>query len=325
MLKRFIPLAAALLTLLPSCASPQYSNRAEAIAAQLHDPDSKYVVVVCHRGDWRNWPENSIPAIESIIAMGADMMELDLKMTSDSVLVLSHDATVLRCTNFGKVFKDEPGKSPKVSDLTYAEIQRLSLIRTHGAAAIDTLRMPTLEEALLCCKDRICVNVDQGYQYYDQVLEITERLGVTDQILIKGKRPIEVVSAHEAAYEHNMMYMPIVDIQKPAGRKLFASYIDGGVVPLAYEVCWQDNSDGAFDEACAKIKAQGSKIWVNTIWAQLCGGDGNDDDAAFQAADPSEVYGQYISRGVSIIQTDRPELLISYLAKTGHHRAVRAL
>ena len=54
-------------------------------------------------------------------------------------------------------------------------------------------------------------------RYYDQVLAITEELGVTDQILIKGKKPIEVVAEHEAKYAHNMMYMPIVDVQKEKG------------------------------------------------------------------------------------------------------------
>lgn len=296
----------------------KYANRAEAIAAQIHDPNSKYVVVTCHRGDWRNFPENSIPAIESIIRMGADIMELDLKMTADSVLVLSHDATVSRCTNFSSVFKNEPGKSAKVKDLTLEEIKKLGLKRAHNVV-IDTLRMPTLREALLCCKDRICVNVDQGYEFYDQVLELTEELGVTDQILIKGKKSIEVVAAHEAAYEHNMMYMPIVDIQRPAGIALFNSYLEQGVVPLAYEVCWQNNDDGAFDDACRKILDQGSKIWVNTIWASLCGGYGNDDDAAFVAKDPGEVYQQYLDKGVSMIQTDRPELLINWLTKKGRH------
>ena len=304
---------------LASCqeGAPQYANRAEAIAAQIHDPHSKYVVVTCHRGDWRNFPENSIPAIESIIRMGADIMELDLKMTKDSVLVLSHDGTVTRCTNFSSVFKGEPGKSARVSDLTLEEIKRLSLKRAHNVA-IDTLHMPTLREALLCCKDRICVNVDQGYEFYDEVLAITEELGVTDQILIKGKKPIEVVAAHEAAYEHNMMYMPIVDIQRPKGIELFNSYLEQGVVPLAYEVCWQTN-DGAFEDACKKILDQGSKIWVNTIWASLCGGYGNDDDAAYVAADPGDVYQQYLDKGVSMIQTDRPELLIGWLKSKGRH------
>ena len=216
-----------------SCAkAPRYANRADAIVAQIHDPSSRYVVVTVHRGDWRNFPENSIPAIESIIRMGADIMELDLKMTADSVLILSHDADVLRCTNFSSVFRDQPGKSARVKDLTLEEIKSLSLKRAHNVE-IDTLHIPTLREALLCCKDRICVNVDQGYEYYDQVLAVTEELGVTDQILIKGKKSIETVAAHEAAYEHNMMYMPIVDIQKPAGMALFNSYMEQQVVPLA--------------------------------------------------------------------------------------------
>lgn len=298
--------------------APQYANRAEMIVAQIHDPNSQYVVVACHRGDWRNFPENSIPAIESIIRMGADMMELDLKMTKDSVLVLSHDHDVLRCTNFRKVFKDQPDKSPLVKDLTYDEIRQLRLCRAHGVAT-DTIMMPTLRQALQCCKDRICVNVDQGYEYYDQVLAITEELGVTDQILIKGKKSIETVAEHESHYEHNMMYMPIVDIQKAKGKALFESYMEQNVVPLAYEVCWGSNDDGAFDEACRRIIAQGSKVWVNTIWASLCGGIGNDDDAAYIAGDPAEVYDQYLEKGVSMMQTDRPEQLVNYLRSKGRH------
>lgn len=299
-------------------ASKQTFNRAEAIAAQIHNPDSKYVVVAVHRGDWRNYPENSIPAIESVIRMGADIVEIDVHMTADSVLVLCHDGDVLRTTNFSKVFKDEPGKSARISNLTLDEIKRLSLKRAHGVA-IDTLRMPTLEEALMCTKDRICVNIDKGYDYYDAALKITEKLGVTDQVLIKGKKPIEVVAEHEAPYPHKMMYMPVVDIQKPSGKKLFGSYLEQGVVPLAYEVCWQNNDDAAFEDACEAIIAQGSKVWVNTIWASLCGGDGNDDDAAFQEEDPGKVYRQYIDAGVSMFQTDRPELIIGWLTKIGRH------
>ena len=89
-------------------------------------------------------------------------------------------------------------------------------------------------------------------------------------------------------------------------------------VPLAYEVCWQ-SEDGTFDKVCQEIIAQGSKIWVNTIWASLCGGIGNDDDAAFISGDPDKVYSRYLDKGVSMIQTDRPELLIGYLTKAGRH------
>lgn len=296
------------LTSLFACQNaPTYQNRAEAIVEHIHNPKSDYVVVVCHRGDWRNHPENSALAIESIIKTGADMMELDLKMTKDSVLVLSHDKTLDRCTN---------GKG-LVSDYTYEEIKALKLKRAHGVA-IDTARMLTLEQALMICKDRICVNIDQGYQFYDQILEISERLGVTNQLLIKGKRPIDEVAAHESKYEHNMMYMPIVDVQKPKGIELYNSYMERNVVPLAYEVCWQ-TEDGTFERVCKEIIEQGSKVWVNTIWASLCGGDGNDDDAAFMAEDPGDVYQRYLDNGVTMIQTDRPELIVNYLTKQGRH------
>lgn len=285
----------------------EFANRAEAIAAQIHNPDSKYVIVACHRGDWRNFPENSAMAIESVIKMGADIMELDLKMTKDSVLVLSHDSTIDRCTT---------GKG-KVSDYTYEELMQFNLKRAHGVKS-DTTHILTLEQALAICKDRICVNVDQGYEFYDKVLEITERLGTTDQVLIKGKRPVDEVAAHEARYSHNLMYMPIIDIQKDRGVELFNSYLEQGVVPLAYEVCWQ-REDGTLQDACARIRAQGSKIWVNTIWASLCGGAGNDDDAAYISGNPGSVYKRYLDLGVSMIQTDRPELLIGYLEKQGRH------
>ena len=286
-------------------AAPQYANRAEMIAAQIHNPNSKYVVVACHRGDWRNYPENSIPAIESIIRMGADIMELDLKLTKDSVLVLSHDWTIDRCTT---------GKG-RVSDYTLDELKQFRLRRAHGVAT-DSLHICTLREALECCKDRICVNVDQGYEYYDMVLAITEELGVTDQILIKGKHSVASVAEKMAAHEHNMMYMPIIDIQKEQGQKLFQEYLDTKTVPLAYEVCWKKLTPEVSD-CFKKVVESGSKLWVNTIWGSLCGY--LDDDKALVCGDPAEVYDQVIALGASMIQTDRPEQLLDYLRKKGLH------
>lgn len=286
-------------------AAPQYANRAEMIAAQIHNPNSKYVVVACHRGDWRNYPENSIPAIESIIRMGADIMELDLKLTKDSVLVLSHDWTIDRCTT---------GKG-RVSDYTLDELKQFRLRRAHGVAT-DSLHICTLREALECCKDRICVNVDQGYEYYDMVLAITEELGVTDQILIKGKHSVASVAEKMAAHEHNMMYMPIIDIQKEQGQKLFQEYMDTKTVPLAYEVCWKKLTPEVSD-CFKKVVESGSKLWVNTIWGSLCGY--LDDDKALDCGDPAEVYDQVMALGASMIQTDRPEQLLNYLRKKGLH------
>lgn len=282
---------------------PEVGPRAAAIVNELHRPASDRVLVISHRGDWRNWPENSLPAIESVIDMGVDIMELDLKLTSDSVLVLCHDRTIDRTTS---------GKGA-VSEITYDSIRRCVLKTGHGIKT--TYRMPTLREALAVCKDRIVVNIDQGYEYYDLALSITEELGMTDQVLIKGKRPTEVVSQKFGEYERNMMYMPIIDIQKPQGQALFADYQEKGIVPLAYEVCWSEYTPDV--EACMdRVISGGSKLWVNSLWPSLCGG--LCDDAAYTTTCEA-IYGKLLDMGATLIQTDRPELLLDYLRSKGLH------
>ena len=129
--------AVLLMTVLSCASGPRYATRAEKIMAEMYNPESDYVIVACHRGDWRNYPENSLPAIESVIRMGVDMMELDLKMTKDSVLVLCHDWTLDRTTT---------GHGP-VSDYTYEELLQFDLKRGHGIA-IPGLKIPTLRQAL---------------------------------------------------------------------------------------------------------------------------------------------------------------------------------
>lgn len=286
--------------LLASCASePQYSTRAEKLLAEINDPTSDYVMVIAHRGDWRNYAENSIPAIESVIRMGVDIVEIDLKMTKDSVLVLAHDGDIDRLMN----------GTGWLGDYTLAELKEFRLKRAHGITT-DSLRIATLEEALTVCKDRILVNLDHSWNYYDEAIKVAEKLGVTDQILMKGQRSIAEVEAKLASHTNRFMYMPIVT----PGNDLFKSYQKLGIdTQIAYEVCWGKTTPEVVD--CIKtIVDGGSKVWVNTIWGSLCGY--LDDDAALEKG-VDEIYGKVVDMGVTMIQTDRPELLIDYLESRG--------
>jgi len=270
----------------------------------LHDPKSKQVLVVCHRGDWRNYPENSIPAIESVIKMGADMVEIDIQLTKDSVLVLSHDRTINRCTT---------GKG-NINEMTYEEIQQYYLKTAHNVRSSLDLKMPTLEEALAVCKDRITVNLDKGYDYYDLVVEITEKLGVTDQVLIKGSKPVAEVQAKMAEHKNNLLYMPVITPTNEKHKPLFEDYL-AEKPQLAYEICF-DEMNAEVESAVKRVLDSGSKLWVNTLWNSLCGGWS--DDVAFETS-AAEVYGKVVDMGTTIIQTDRPEMLIEYLRSRGLH------
>ena len=97
---------------------------------------------------------------------------------------------------------------------------------------------------------------------------------------------------------------------------LFREYVESGTAPMAFEVCWQKPGE-ELDYCVEEIRKMGSRIWVNTLWPSLCGGFGNDDDAAL--TDPAVVYGRHIQAGASMIQTDRPELLLNYLRSIGRH------
>ncbi len=291
-----------LAVVLAACSSePQYATRAEKLLAEINDPTSDYVMVISHRGDWRNYPENSIPAIESVIRMGVDIVEIDLKMTKDSVLVLSHDGDIDRCMN----------GSGWLGDYTLAELKEMKLKRAHGITT-DSLRIATLEEALTVCKDRILVNLDHAWGYYDAALAVAEKVGCVDQILMKGSKPLAEVEAKMAGHERNFMYMPIVN----PGNDLFKSYQELGIdTQIAYEVCWRKTTPEV-KECMKTIVDGGSKVWANTIWGSLCGY--LDDDAALEKG-VEYIYDQVLDMGVTMIQTDRPELLIDYLKSKGRH------
>ncbi len=72
-------------------------------------------LVIAHRGGAGLWPENTLYAFEHAKALGVDCLELDVRSTSDGVLVVMHDATVERTT-------DGTGR---VADMTLAELKGL--------------------------------------------------------------------------------------------------------------------------------------------------------------------------------------------------------
>ena len=178
-MKKLLILLSGLLLLQTSCSHTESApgTRAERVVSEIHNPASKKVLVACHRGDWRNWPENSLAAIESVIGMGADIVEIDLALTSDSVLVVCHDRTLNRTTT---------GKG-LIAEIPYDSIQRCFLKSGHGVATSH--RMPTLREALELCKDRIVVNIDKGYQTMTSCSASPRNSGSPDSSSSKAKAP----------------------------------------------------------------------------------------------------------------------------------------
>ena len=278
-------------------------NRAEKLRENLfHNP--KYVTVVAHRGDWRNHPENSLPAFQSCIEMGVDMIEIDLQRTKDGELILMHDRTVDRCTN---------GKG-KISEMTYDEIQRLRL-RPQHSASITRNHIPTLEEVLNLCKGTILINIDKGYDYFQQVYELMEKTGTTNQVIIKSGHSLEKIRKENGTVLSKVIYMPIVNLNSEDAEARIDEFIT--IHPVAVECCI-DKYNQNVERLLQKLRDAGIKIWINSIWASLC--DGHDDDRAVELGEPNESWGWILDRGATLIQSDRPRELLQYLKKNKRHK-----
>ena len=286
-------------------------TRAQKILSELNNPKSNYVFVAAHRGDWRNFPENSLEGYASAIKMGVDIVEIDLRRTLDGELIICHDQTVNRTTS---------GKG-KVSELTLSQIRELCLRTGHGIK-MKKYKVPTLDEVLDLCKDRILINIDKGYDYYDEIMPKLKKRNMVNQVIIKAKVQPEDVIQKFSAYKENMLYMPIIDYVKSKWQvsgPLFESYLNGKCPLIAYEICW--NSTLADEgKIFKKVLRSGARLWVNTLWNSLCGGEENgfEDDRALYGNEDS-VYGHLLQMGASMIQTDRPEMLIKYLESKGRH------
>ena len=75
-----------------------------------------------HRGVSKLMPENTLPAFGAALALGADEIEFDIRMTGDRKLVVSHDMNLERIS-------DGHGN---VGDYTLEELKQLNVGLEHG-------------------------------------------------------------------------------------------------------------------------------------------------------------------------------------------------
>ncbi len=277
-------------------------NHVEQIREKLINCDSSSVIVVAHRGDWRNFPENSLEAIDNAIKMGVDSVELDVKRTKDGELILMHDRTLDRTTT---------GKG-LVSENTLSDIRKLNL--RNGCNIRTIHKVPTLEEALLHAKGKIMINLDQADLYFDQIYELMKKTGTTKQIIMKGRKPVAEVKKQFGSYLEDVIYMPIVDLDVAGAEKQIEAFIKD-MSPVAFELLFVKDTNLIPKKLATTLNGR-SLIWYNTLWDTMAGG--HDDDMSLQ--NPDSGYGYLIDTlGCRIIQTDRPAYLLDYLRKRKLH------
>lgn len=114
------------------------------------------ILVMAHRGGRGHAPENTMVAFRQAVALGVDVLELDIHSTADGVLVVIHDDTVERTTD---------GQGP-VHGYTLAELTQLDAGYHWSADGGKThpfrgqgITIPTLQE-LFTAFPEMRMNID---------------------------------------------------------------------------------------------------------------------------------------------------------------------
>jgi glycerophosphoryl diester phosphodiesterase len=247
---------------------------------------SKDNILVCaHRSFHTNAPENSIKSVKDAVEAGIDIIEIDVRTTKDSIMVLMHDKDIDRITT---------GKG-LIKNYTFSELQQFNL-KIKDSVTED--KIPLLEDVLKIAKGKLIVNLDLKAVNYKQLY----------QTLKKYNMEKEVISYTGTLKEVNKMLgidslyavMPLVKTKEEM------LYYHQNTKSLL-----QHFTDESFTKENMDWVHKNNKIvFVNTLW---------DEDDSFILG-KMEAIDRVIALKPAIIQTDHPKLLINYLRSKKLHK-----
>lgn len=195
------------------------------------------MIRIGHRGAAGHAPENTLMAVEKAIALGVDLVELDLQRTQDGHLVVMHDKRVDRTTN----------GSGYVNGMTLAQLNALD--------AGMGQRVPGLEDVLDLCTGRAGLMLEIiSPGIAPQVLDSVTRYGFAGPVIYASFLHAEVLRVREL--QSTALTLALLE-GVPIGAAEFAKRARVSHVGLS-----MDSLTGDF---LRSLKSEGFKVFVYTL------------------------------------------------------------
>lgn len=343
-MRPWLVLLAAVAGLLPDSAgnasAPNLTPAATGRSALIHERLTAanqwrdHVMVVAHRAGWKvnGVPvraENSFAAIDHAAATGVEMVEIDVRRSKDGVLVIMHDETLDRTTTC----------RGRVAEWTLTALRGCRLI-VEGSQQVTFEPVATLTEALLHARGRVLINIDNKLEpeALIEIAALATTLDMADGVLLK----LAVWNAERLALAEKIIqaidpvvpFMPILAddaVRDPAFIEQVKLQLRA---PAAELVHWHRDASAPItadggpllsQQAQAIAIRNNAHLWINTYpitdrpEGMVAGGRG--DYLALSTGRPEDVWGFFVERGVTIIQTDEPEAVIAWLDAQGLRRS----
>ncbi len=149
-------------------------------------------VAIAHRGASAAAPENTLAAFTLAAALGADAIELDVKLSKDGAPIIMHDETVDRTT-------DAKGK---VKDFTLADFQAMDAGSWKNTKYAGE-RVPTLAQVFELVGSRLWINVEltnyftRGDDLVPTVVAVIQKMNLQKRVLLSSFDPLNLRRARQ--------------------------------------------------------------------------------------------------------------------------------
>jgi len=239
-------------------------------------------VVIAHRGDHSKAPENTLAAYQNAIDNGADFVEIDLRQTKDSQLIIMHNDNIKAMT----------GYDGEVKDMLFDSIRNKKVRNvSHPEWGLQTI--PTFKEVLQLCKGKINIYLDFKEAPVAETFKQILAAGMQEHVIVYINQP------HQFAEWGTIAPMMPLMISLP---RSIQTKEEMNQLLVTFDI---DILDGAYKEYNAETVAA-AKAKQIPIWADIQ--SQNEGAVQWEAA---------LKLGLQGLQTDHVKELVNFLIQKG--------
>lgn len=214
-------------------------------AAEANDSPVLGMFIIAHRGFSSKYPGNSMISFQKALEAGSNGIELDIRVCSDSVIVVCHDDNPITIRNENPILtKIEESPSSEIRALRYRN---------------GTARHPLLQDVFqLCHSKRVMILLDVkslGTSIIEKAVHLAMDGGVIDQIVLGIRTLEQLVKAKELQTRHGLKFKILGFWPDPDDYLTFFSR--GGTIFRL----WEDDATPARIKA---IRGLDRPVWVCT-------------------------------------------------------------
>ncbi len=257
------------------------------------------VYIASHRGFAAgNIPCNTTPAFQCAIDCKSDIIELDVSVSADNNLFVSHPGLEPVHLNSQKL----------ICDMTADEVEALRFYnydKTRTQFGVERF-----EQVMSFLKGKIKVNVDKFWTAPEEIASVIRKLHMENEVIIKTFPNEADIDAVEK-YAPDLPYMPIITEEND----FFALIANRNLNCIGAEVIYKrEDSFVASDEFISRMHENNYLLWTNAIvynYKDVLAAGHSDDIAV--AGNPDGAWGWMVEKGFDIIQTDWTSLCRAYV------------